>query len=135
MKGAEVPGEVVAALRGICLALPEAHEEEAWVGQRWRIRTRTFAHVVAIADGWPPAYARAFGADGPMTVLTFRSSGDELAALSAVGHPFVRPPWAPGVVGMVLGPDVDWAEVAELVTESYCLLAPQRLAARVDRPA
>jgi hypothetical protein len=135
MKGAEVSGDVVAALRAICLALPEAHEEEAWVGQRWRIRTRTFAHVVAIADGWPPAYARAFGTSGPTTVLTFRSSGDELAALSALGHPFVRPPWAPGVVGMVLEPDVDWAEVAELVTESYCLLAPQRLAARVDRPA
>jgi len=135
MSRPDVPSDVVAALRAICLALPEAHEEEAWVGQRWRVRTRTFAHVVAIADGWPPAYATAFGSDGPVTVLTFRSSGAELAALSAVGHPFVRPPWAPGVVGMLLESDVDWTEVAELVTESYCLLAPQRLAARVDRPA
>jgi hypothetical protein len=38
---------------------------------------------------------------------------------------------------MLLGPgvdDVDWDEVEELVTESYCLLAPAKLAARVDRP-
>jgi hypothetical protein len=28
----------------------------------------------------------------------------------------------------------DWDEVAELVTDSYCLLAPQRLVARVARP-
>jgi hypothetical protein len=30
--------------------------------------------------------------------------------------------------------DVDWHEVAELVTESYCVMAPPTLAARVDRP-
>lgn len=29
---------------------------------------------------------------------------------------------------------VDWDEVAELVTESYCALAPARLARLVDRP-
>ena len=37
------PG-IVAALRRICVALPEAYEEPAWVGTRWpRIRGRTFA--------------------------------------------------------------------------------------------
>jgi hypothetical protein len=30
--------------------------------------------------------------------------------------------------------DVDWHEVAELVTESYCILAPNKLAALVERP-
>jgi hypothetical protein len=40
---ADVSPHVVDALRTICLALPEAHEEAAWVGTRWRIRTRTFA--------------------------------------------------------------------------------------------
>ena len=62
---AEVAPEVVERLGAICLALPEAREEEAWVGTRWRIRTATFAHAVAIADGWPPAYAAAAGTDGP----------------------------------------------------------------------
>jgi hypothetical protein len=92
--------------------------------------------LVAIADGWPPAYARAAGTDGPAVVLTFQSSGEELQALSNVGHPFFRPPWRPGIVGVFVDATgaTDWVEIAELVIESYCLLAPQRLAGRVARP-
>jgi predicted DNA-binding protein (MmcQ/YjbR family) len=130
-----VSPEIVAELRAVCLALPEAYEEEGWVGTRWRVRTKTFAHVVAVDQGWPPAYARAAGSAGPITVLTFRSSGPELEALGGMGHPYFRPPWAPGIVGLVLGAGVGRDEIAELVTESYCLLAPHKLAALVDRPA
>jgi hypothetical protein len=89
---------------------------------------------VTIADGYPPVYARVAGTDGPVTVLTFQSSGEELEALSNIGHPFFRPPWRPGIVGMFCDDDTDWREVAELVTESYCLLAPRRLVERVGRP-
>ena len=31
--------------------------------------------------------------------------------------------------------DTDWTELAELLTDSYCLQAPAKLAARVERPA
>jgi hypothetical protein len=37
------------------------------------------------------------------------------------------------VVGLVLDGSVGWDEVAELLTESYCVLAPKRLAALVSR--
>jgi hypothetical protein len=131
---AEVPEEIVARLRAVCMALPEAYEEHAWIGTRWCIRRKTFAHVVQVDQGWPPVYAREAGADGPMSVLTFRSSGAELDVLTEAGHPFFRPPWAPNVIGVVLVDDVDWDEVAELVTDSYCLLAPRRLAAAVEPP-
>lgn len=132
MADAKVPPEIVTRLSAACLALPETYEEAAWTGTRWRVRGRTFAHVVRIESGWPPAYARAAGTDGPATVLTFRSSGGELEALSHMGHPFFRPRWAPDVVGMVLDADVDWSEVAELVTESYRVMAPKKLAASVE---
>ena len=131
---AEVPAAIIARLRSICLALPDAHQEDAWVGTRWRVRSKTFAHVLVVDDGWPPAYAHAAGSDGPLIALTFRSSGPELEALSACGHPFFKPVWFPDIVGMVLGDGVDWEEVAELLTESYCVLAPKKLVARVDRP-
>jgi hypothetical protein len=130
----EVPAVVLERLRAVCRALPETREETAWVGIRWRVRTKTFAHVLVIADGHPPAYARAAGTDGPVTVLTFRSPRPELDALTNTGHPFFRPVWAPDIVGMVIGDDADWTEIAELLTESFCLLAPGKLAGRVTRP-
>lgn len=35
---------------------------------------------------------------------------------------------------MVLDGQTDWDVVAELMTESYCVLAPKKLVALVDRP-
>jgi hypothetical protein len=130
---ADVSPSVVAELRSVCLGLPEAYEEEAWVGTRWRVRTRTFAHVLVIAAGWPPAYARAAATDGPATVLTFRSSGSELDALRNAGPPFFAPRWRADEVGLVLEGAIDWGEIAELLTESYCVLAPKQLRDQVRR--
>lgn len=133
-----VPDDVVARLRATCGRLPEVVEEPAWVGLRWRIRTRTFAHVLVVADGRPQAHARALGgaraASGPVVVLTFRSAGEELSVLEQAGPPFFSPVWFEGIVGMELDDATDWDEVAELVTESYCLLAPKKLATLVPRP-
>jgi hypothetical protein len=130
----DVPAEIVARLGSVCLGLPEAYEEEAWVGTRWRIRGRTFAHVLPIESGWPPAYARAAKTDGPSTMLMFRSAGPELDALRNTGRPFFAAPWRADEVGMIIGEAVDWGEVAELITDSYCILAPKRLSASVHRP-
>jgi hypothetical protein len=131
---AVVPADIVDRLRRVGLALPEAYEEAAWVGTRWRVRGRTFAHVLPIAAGWPPVYARAAGTDGPALVLMFRSSGPELDVLRHAGPPFFAPPWRSDEVGLILGDGVDWDEVAELVTESYCTQAPKRLSRGVGRP-
>jgi hypothetical protein len=130
----EVPADVLVRLRAVCLALPEAYEEPAWVGTRWRIRKKTFAHVLRVAPGEPPVHAREASADGPSTVLIFRSQGEELAVLTDTGYPFYRPAWGRGVVGMILRRDVDWAEVAELLAESYRVQAPKKLALLVDHP-
>jgi hypothetical protein len=129
-----VPTDTLEQLRSVCLALPETREEQAWVGVRWRVRTRTFAHVLMITDGHPPAYAKAAGTDGPVTVVTFRSPQPELDALTNAGHPFFRPVWAPDVVGMIIEDDADWDEIGELLTESFCLLAPGKLVDQVIRP-
>ena len=111
---ATVPRDVVAKLRLICLGLPDACEESAWVGTRWCIRKKNFAHVLMIDAGWPPAYARvAGGGDGPSCVLTFRVSGQSFAR-----DPLFRPGWWPNIVGMRLDDRVDWDEVERLLTES-----------------
>jgi hypothetical protein len=128
----DVPADILGRLRAICAALPESYEEDAWVGRRWRIRQRTFAHALTIVDGTPQAHARAAGTDGPATVLTFRSTGPELLALRESGRPFFYGGWGRDVIGMHLDAGTDWVEVGELLTESYRFLAPQRLAARMQ---
>jgi len=119
-----VPDEVEIRLRELCLELPDAYEERAWVGTRWRVRKRTFAHVLGVE----------IDNTGTMVVLSFRSAGEELEMLRHAGHPFFGLGWGRDAVGMVLDDDTDWIEVRELVTESFCVMAPQKLVALVDRP-
>jgi predicted DNA-binding protein (MmcQ/YjbR family) len=119
----DVPDDLVARVRELCLALPESHEEPAWKGTRWRVRTRTFAHVLGVDDG-----------AGASVVLAFRSTGEELEVLRHAGPPFLVLGWGRDALGLVLDDDTDWDEVRELVTESYCALAPKKLVARIDRP-
>ena len=131
---ADVSPEVVAQLRAICLGLPDAYEEPAWVGVRWRVRKRTFAHVLTVDPDHRVAHARAARAGEPVCVMTFRAPDDEVGALSNAGHPFFRAGWGTNVVGIVFDDSVDWDEVAELLTESYRVLAPKRLISRVQGP-
>ena len=120
---ADVPAAVLRELRAICLALPETHEQQAWAGARWVVRRRSFTHVLTVDS-----------ARGPVTIMTFRAAEPELDVLRRSGHPFFRPGWGTNTVGMVLDDAVDWDEVGELVTESYCVLAPRKLVALVARP-
>lgn len=129
---AHVPHEILAKLRLVCLDLPEAYEEEAWSGTRWMVAKKNFAHVLMIDEGWPPAYARAAGSVGPLCVLTFRISAAATGALRFERPPFFRPVWWQNIVGLVLNADTDWDEVVALLTKSYCVLAPKKLAALVD---
>jgi hypothetical protein len=129
----EPSGDVVARVASTALALPDAYEEDAWTGVRWRVRNKTFAHVLVAQEGYTSAYRDLTGVTEPTTVLTFRSCGDELLALIHAGPRFYQPPWSPTVVGMVLSCDTDWDEVAELVTESYRFCAPQKLRKQLDR--
>jgi len=131
----EPDGEVVARLGTTALALPEAYEEDAWTGVRWRIRARTFAHVMVAQVGFESSFRDITGVADPTTVLTFHATGSELLALVHAGLPFYKPPWSPTIVGVVIDDDTDWDEVADLVTESYRVCAPQKLVRLLDEKA
>jgi hypothetical protein len=121
---ADVDPDVLRRVRERCLALPDAAEEQAWTGRRFVVRKRNFAHVFALHDP----------GGSVVTIIAFRSPDEERDALVASGHPFLFLGWGRNAVGMVLDDDSDWEEVRELVTESYCVLAPKKLVALVDRP-
>ena len=118
----DVPGEYLARLRALLSLLPECTEEDAWVGVRWRVAgtTATVAHV--------------FGGEDQLFRITFRAEPDEVMAFQHLGLPYFRAEWGGNVVGMVLDDATDWVELGELLTDSFCLQAPQRLVDRVDRP-
>ena len=105
-------------------ALPDAYEEEAWTGTRWRVRGQTFAHVMV------PRAEHLEEMGGPnefRPTLRFRSSGEEFETLRHLGLPYLVHPVMGNAVVMLLDDDTDWSEVAELVIESYRLMAPQKL--------
>jgi hypothetical protein len=128
----DVPKAVLDRLRLTCLDLPEASEEAAWVGTRWMVAKKNFAHVLMLAAGWPPAYARAAGSDGPACLLTFRCAQPNVTLPRFARAPFFRPPWFPNIVGMFIEADTDWDDVSELLTASYRVLAPRKLVDLID---
>ncbi len=111
---------MVLQIRSVLEKLPEVHEESAWVGERWRVGQATIAHV--------------FGGEDQLFRITFRGELDEVMAFENLGLPYFRSGWGGNVIGLVLDESTDWAEVAELLLDSYCLQAPERLAALVARP-
>ncbi|WP_277213342.1 MmcQ/YjbR family DNA-binding protein [Isoptericola croceus] len=116
----DVPPAYVQRLREL-LDLPECVEEPAWTGVRWRVRRATVAHV--------------FGGEDQLFRIVFRAEPDEVLAFEHLGSPYFKAGWGTNVVGMVLDDGTDWTELGELLTDSYCLQAPERLAADVARPA
>jgi hypothetical protein len=125
--GAAVPPAILKKLRALCLALPGAHEEQAWVGTRWVTGKRAFAHVLTIYGGRPRAYARAAGSEGPLVVMTVRAEGPAHHGLIARGAPYFHAAWGTKwgaqVLGIRLEGTIDWKEVGALVKESYRLLS------------
>jgi YjbR len=111
---------MVRRIGDVLTALPECHEEEAWVGVRWRVREATVAHT--------------FGGEDQLFRVTFRAEPDEVVALQHLGDPYFRAGWGRNVVGLMLEEGTDWEELRELLTDSYCLQAPRHLAELVQRP-
>ena len=112
---------MVRRIRRTLSALPECREETAWVGTRWQVRAATVAHV--------------FGGEDRLFRVVFRAEPDEVMALQHLGPPYFRTGWGRNVVGLLLDDDTDWDELAELLTDSYCVQAPRELAEGVTRPS
>jgi hypothetical protein len=116
---------VLDRVRSICLALPEAHEVEAWGEPTFRVRNKQFAMY---AD---PGNHHGKGVAG-VWVKSTHVNQDLL--LRSDPERFFRPPYVgpSGWVGIRLDGKPDWAIVAELLRDAYKLIAPKKLLARLD---
>ncbi|MFC0037649.1 MmcQ/YjbR family DNA-binding protein [Actinomadura rayongensis] len=112
--------DVFATLRDICLALPEAEEKPfgGHTAPSFRVRDKLFA--MTSEDG---------------TRLTLKAGpGVQQALVNEDPTRFHVPPYVgpKGWIGVALDVPQDWDELAELIEDSYRLVAPKRLSARLD---
>lgn len=106
-------------LRAICLALPEATEQEAWGEPTFRVVKKIFA-MVSNDDGRPSVWCKSL------------PELQEVLVESDPGRYFV-PPYLghKGWVGIRLEGNLDWDDVIDLIEESYQMIAPKRLRTQV----
>lgn len=112
-------------LRKICLALPEAHEVEAWGEPTFRVRNKLFAMYAAATN---------HHGDGRQGVWCKAAPGNQQIMIQHAPKKFFVPPYVgpSGWVGIYLDGEVDWPEVGELLADSYRLIAPKKLLKELD---
>jgi len=124
MKKTPVEDRRLVRLTKICLALPEATRWFNGQHAGFLVRKKTFAYFLNDHHG-----------DGIIALNCKVLTGDNNALVSAQPSRFYLPDYlaSKGWVGLRLDiGKVDWDEVAELVSGSYQLIAPKRLAALVS---
>jgi predicted DNA-binding protein (MmcQ/YjbR family) len=121
----------LARLRALCLALPEAHEVEAWGEPTFRVRNKMFA-----------MHASAETHHGAGRHTVWIKSQHVTQDLLVRGEPdrFFVPPYVgkSGWVGAYLDRGADWEVIGDLLRDAYMLTAPKKLAASAltsPRPA
>jgi hypothetical protein len=119
-----MPPRPLTRLRKLCLALPEAHEVEAWGEPTFRVRNKLFAMYAAAGNhhgaGRPAVWCKA-------------SRMNQAMMVEAEPDRFFIPPYVgpSGWVGVWLDGAVAWGDLDDLLRDAYLLVAPKRLGARM----
>jgi predicted DNA-binding protein (MmcQ/YjbR family) len=115
---------VLARLRAICMALPEAvekisHGEPTWFAGKGKIFAMFDNHH--------------HGADH-VAVWLPQPFGAQEALIDADADRFFRPPYVgpSGWIGVVLDDDPDWQQVATLVRDAYLHIATRKLKKQLE---
>ena len=116
-----MPPRPLTRLRKLCLALPDAHEVEAWGAPTFRVRNKLFAMY---------ADAASHHGDGRAAAWVKAAPGNQELMIRDHPRRFFVPPYVgpSGWVGVWLDADTDWGELAELLSDAWRLTAPKRLA-------
>jgi hypothetical protein len=114
----------LARLRKLCLALPEAHEVEAWGEPTFRVDNKMFAMYAAQNNhhgaGRAGVWIKAAHVTQDMLV---RAQPDRYFS-----PPYVGPK---GWVGAYLDVEPDWDVIGDLLHDAYMATVPKRLKAKL----
>ena len=104
------------------MALPEAHEVEAWGEPTFRVKNKLFA-MYASADN--------HHGGGRPAVWLKAAPGEQQMLIAADPGRFFKPPYVgpSGWVGIWLDKRPRWKHIASMVEDSYRLTAPKKLLA------
>ncbi|CAA9565051.1 MAG: hypothetical protein AVDCRST_MAG87-1880 [uncultured Thermomicrobiales bacterium] len=113
---------ILAPVRAICLAYPEAIETETFGAPTFQVRSKNFAML--------------HQPEGRTAVWCKAPPGAQAAYVTSEPDRYYAPPYLgpKGWVAAWLDPErtPDWDEIAAIIDESYRLVAPKRLVARLD---
>lgn len=121
------PNTCKAKLQKICARLPETETVAGGENHRhlaYQVRGKNFAWFTDDHHG-----------DGRLGLHLKAAPGEQAILMATDADRYFVPPYLGprGWVGVWLDrDDVDWAEVAELLTDAYRLTAPKRLVASLD---
>ncbi|MEP7381867.1 MAG: MmcQ/YjbR family DNA-binding protein [Gemmatimonadota bacterium] len=123
-----MPPRPLDRLRRLCLALPEAHEVEAWGEPTFRVRKKLFAMF---------ASASSHHGGGRHAVWCKATRENQGWMVQAAPDRYFVPPYVgpAGWVGVYLDAGTDWKELAGLLRDGYRAIAPKRLLAAFESPA
>ena len=112
----------LARLRKLCLALPGAHEVEAWGEPTFRVKNKIFA-MYAEANNHHGA--------GRAGVWIKATPINQQLLLRAAADRYFSPPYVgpKGWIGVYLDRSPEWPAVNDLLRDAWRLTAPKRLAA------
>jgi hypothetical protein len=112
---------LLATLRPICLALPDATEKAAWGAPTWRVNGRIFAQLDDHHHGSPHVSVWLPAPDGAQAAL-IEAEPDHIFRPPYVGHN--------GWIGVRLDTDPNWAMVEALVAQAHALIAARKKSRR-----
>ncbi len=118
---------VLKRLRAVCLALPETSERPSHGAPSFFVRgKRCFLMLLDDHHG-----------DGRFAIWCAAPDGDQQLLVGADPTRFFVPPYVGhrGWLGIRLNDGADWDELAGVVEDAYCTVAPKQLVALVEREA
>lgn len=117
--------DVLERLRGICLALPETSERPSHGAPSFFVRGKT-CFLMLLDD---------HHGDGRFAIWCASPAGDQALLVDADPEKFFVPPYVGhrGWLGVRLDRGLDWEELAGIVEDAYCTVAPAKLVAQLER--
>jgi len=112
-------------LRAVCLALPETSERPSHGAPSFFVRGKT-CFLMLLDD---------HHGDGRFAIWCAAEAGTQEALVAGDPERFFRPPYVGhrGWLGVLLHGDVDWDDVAGIVEDAFCTVAPKTLLDALER--